>query len=105
MGIEYTREKMGQLVSTLAAGIDPLPERLEGVYIPLSGAIHDAERLGYLPSDLLKRMQAVMARLTYVEGGDEGHLAATLKAMTPYEASEIASELVELAYMVGPEEP
>ena len=77
----------------------------KGVYIPLSGAIHDAERLGYLPSDLLKRMQAVMARLTYVEGGDEGHLAATLKAMTPYEASEIASELVELAYMVGPEEP
>jgi hypothetical protein len=49
-------------------------------------------------------MQAVMVRLTCVEGGNEGNLAATLKAMTPDEASEIASELVELAYMVGPEE-
>jgi hypothetical protein len=98
MGIEYAREKMDQLISILATGVDPLPDRLEGVHLPLSGAIHDAKHLGYPPADVLERLQGVKARLTSVKGGDEGHVVATLKVMTPDEARDIAQELVDLSF-------
>ena len=99
MGMEYTREKMGQLVHALADGIDPLPMRLKDAFMPLSSAIGDAENVGHLPGSVLQLLQDLLDRMTRVEGPD-GNLKATLEAMSPQEASDIAFELVELAYVL-----
>lgn len=101
VGLEYAQEKMDQLLGSLAANPDPLPERLETVYLPLMGAVDDATSLHYLPPDILSRMRAVQERLTAVEAhGGEGRLRATLDAMSVDEAWQIAKELVALRHEV-----
>lgn len=99
MSLDYAVEKMDQLVECLATDPDPLPLRLEGVYIPLTGALGDAERLGYLPAELLARLKVAKERLTRI-AGPQGSLPATITTMTADEASELARELVDLRYAI-----
>jgi hypothetical protein len=86
VGLDYARDKMSRLVNALAADIRPLPERLERVSFPLTSALEDAERGGYLSDDLLTRMQDVKYRLARIGASDNEAV----------EAHEIVSELVDL---------
>ncbi len=97
MGIDFAQEIMRQMVGALADDVRPLPERLDGVFAPFVNVVDDAEAGGYLPDELVARMQQLRHRLTRLDAsGGEGTFAATLSAMDEVEAHEIAAELVDL---------
>jgi hypothetical protein len=89
MGIDYAQEIMRQLAHGLADDVRPLPERLDGTFSPFANVVDDAEAGGYLPDDLLSRMNGLRRRLTRLDPvGGEGSFAATLGGMDEVEAHE-----------------
>jgi hypothetical protein len=103
MTIGYACEKMGQVVDALATGVGPVQHRLESAFHPpFWGAADDAKLEGYLPDDLLARIEALLERMTALDAGAEGQgmVSSTLNAMPDSEATEIASEMVEVAYRI-----
>jgi len=98
MSLDYLEEKTGRAVTELATSSESVEVRVAHAFtLHLVLGIHDADNGGYLPKDLLHRLQEVERRLTTAtDAGEEGVVMATARAMNDAEASEVAQEMVAI---------
>jgi hypothetical protein len=99
--IGYAAEKLWEAMHALALGAGRINARLE------EAAVHVAQAAGTqhdMPHDLRTKYDAIWARLTAIPAaqGDEGAkgaVHATLAQMSEQDACDIASQIVDIAYM------
>jgi hypothetical protein len=98
MSIAYTSEKLTAAVSSLAASVAPLQQRLLHAAIAchtLSGANHGVD--DFPSPELHERFHEWWAALNRREAvGDEGTLKATTEALSDAEAVRLAEELLSI---------
>jgi hypothetical protein len=93
--IHYAAEKAWQGVSRLALHPGRIQERLIKAW-------HDGfVMVGGLPTDLQEKWDDVYRRSTSIApAGEEGHYAATIRAMSEDDAQRLADDIYTLAHMI-----
>jgi len=95
-------EKASGAVRTLAVGVDPIQVRVAHAYLDyLMHGIHNATDEGYLPEELLSRMQNLELRLAPGPAAGDDPVMASTAQMSDDEASAVAGEMVDFADEVG----
>ena len=98
MGREYEREKLGAAVHALAASAQPIQKRLEYAWTAMHTLIHH----GLSDPERQAAFSSINDRLTADKSNPEaGHMPTTCAGLTDDEASQIATDIVELEAMLS----
>lgn len=91
----YIEEQLGHAVSYLVTGHGRIKERLGEVAASTLGVL----RADQFPTPLQHDAERIFDRLdTNEPEGDEGSYAASIRAMTDYEASDLAADILALQH-------
>ena len=102
MSLDYALYQLMLAVETLAASPEPIQRRMEWAFLCLHTLVPD----DFPEGELRGQFRAVQEAMTRVEGvGGEGSIAASAKAMSDSEASEIAKVIVALFAEIAKRDP